>query len=327
VIPVKIHSSVVAIQGWEFVHRMQLTTAILNDELKEIGEGGISSLHIAGTHRDTRRSRDDRGGGIRSLPGVDECDSGGWAGGDWEGRVQKVHIAQEHRHTRRRQDDSEWSILRLLGVDDCHSRRWIGGDPGEGIRWCTFLKSIVITNAVKTIRNVAFRSCMGPMPVILNEGLEKIGQWAYGWCTGLQRIAIPNAVKVIGDGAFICCSNLTRVTFCNEIEEFLSCKAMRGWWNKGLHEKSLSMYCFLVKYGIPDRLGLVQGRCLRANIYEMQRRIPTFARGCLNAYFDTIHSKLTLNENLIKAHGEALMLLGLAIPNDDIVLRVLSFLL
>ena len=131
-IPVKIHSSVVAIQGWEFVHRMQLTTAILNDELKEIGEGGISSLHIAGTHRDTRRSRDDRGGGIRSLPGVDECDSGGWG---------------------------------VIGKD--------------AFKRCTSLKSIVIPDAVKMIRNGAFYDCLGLTTVILGDGLEEIRERAF----------------------------------------------------------------------------------------------------------------------------------------------------
>ncbi len=52
----------------------------------------------------------------------------------------------------------------------------------------------------------------------------------------------------------------------------------------------------------------------------MLRRIPTISTEVLNAYFDTIDTKLTVNENL----SETPMLLELAIQNDDIVLCFLS---
>jgi hypothetical protein len=53
----------------------------------------------------------------------------------------------------------------------------------------------------------------------------------------------------------------------------------------------------------------------------MLSRTPTFSIEGLHAYFDIIDSKLSGYENL----SEATELLELAIPNDGIVLRVLSY--
>jgi hypothetical protein len=69
-----------------------------------------------------------------------------------------------------------------------------------------------------------------------------------------MNAAVPQAVKVMNDLAFRGCSQLTRVVFCDEIEEFVSRDAMRGWWHQGVHAKTPSTYCFLVKCNIPQRL-------------------------------------------------------------------------
>jgi hypothetical protein len=89
-------------------------------------------------------------------------------------------------------------------------------------------------------------------------------RWAGGdWVPDILSMHIARmrhdtpATKAIDYSAFRGCSNLTNVEFCEEIEEFVSCKVMRDWWNQGVHEKSLSTYCFLVQYSIPDCLGLV----------------------------------------------------------------------
>lgn len=183
-----------------------------------------------------------------------------------------------------------------------------------------------IPHAVKTIKDGAFRNCAELRTAKLGEGLEEIGYWSFGWCTKLRRLAIPPAVKEIDDTAFKGCSNLTKVVFCNKIEEFVSCNAMRNWWHQGLHKKSLSTHRFIVKCNISHRLSRVRVRCLRDDIYNMLKHIPKLPKG-LSDYFDTIHSKLAAYERLIVAHKEALMLLDLAIPNDKIVLHVLSTLL
>jgi hypothetical protein len=93
--------------------------------------------------------------------------------------------------------------------------------------------------------------------VILNDGLEEIGYRAFEGCA-LERIDILPSVREIDAAAFKECSNLLTVRFCDEIEEFVSGESMRHWWNNGVHEKCLSTYCLLVRFNIPERLGLVR---------------------------------------------------------------------
>ena len=43
---------------------------------------------------------------------------------------------------------------------------------------------------------------------------------------------------------------------------------MRGWWNHGVHERALSMYCFLVQFNIPEREGLIRAKMWQMHIHE-----------------------------------------------------------
>ena len=175
----------------------------------------------------------------------------------------------------------------------------------------------------------------------------------------MEEIVIPPTVKKIHDIAFKGCTVLKRVKFCDEIEEFVSHKAMQVWWNQGVHVRCLSTYCFLVQCSIPARfLGLTPLKSWQANIYDMLRSIPTISAvdsynndedadedtdedtdddgdedeneedliyedkdESLTAHFDAIDARLAVYENL----REAPKLLGLIIQIDDIVDRVLSF--
>jgi hypothetical protein len=159
-------------------------------------------------------------------------------------------------------------------------------------------KTEAIPKAVEIINDGAFKNCSGLVAVTLGSGLREIGKEAFQTCTMLERIIIPSNVKEIDDSAFNDHSNLTNVEFCDEIEEFVSCEAMRDWWHQGLHEKSLSTYCFLVQYDIPKRSGLVRARKWRANIYDKLRSIPTISAEGVHDYFNTIDVKLTVYENL-----------------------------
>jgi hypothetical protein len=125
---------------------------------------------------------------------------------------------------------------------------------------------------------------------------------------------IPAAASSIHDKAFDGCLNLTNVMFCDIIEECVSAESMRDWWSQGVHEKSLTTYCFLVRCSIPEHLGLVLLRSLKANIHKLLKRIPSISPEGSDAYFASINSKLTDYENM----SEAPMLLELAIWKSKI---------
>jgi hypothetical protein len=190
---------------------------------------------------------------------------------------------------------------------------------------CTALQHIVIPNAVKTIKRGAFGWCSGLFFVTLGDRLEEIGEFSFKGCTSLHGIVIPPVVKRIHDTAFRGCSSLTSVKFRDDIEQFVSSKAMRGWWNQGVHGKSLATYCFLIRCGIPKHfLGLSKISSWQANIYGMPGCIPTVSNEGMNAYLDTIDTKLTVYDNLLnQAH--------VLIPeqfwlDEGINLNILSFL-
>ncbi|MDO5586670.1 MAG: leucine-rich repeat domain-containing protein, partial [Clostridia bacterium] len=45
--------------------------------------------------------------------------------------------------------------------------------------------------------------------VVISEGAESIGEYAFFECTGLKNVTIPSTVKTINEGAFYKCSGLT----------------------------------------------------------------------------------------------------------------------
>ena len=53
--------------------------------------------------------------------------------------------------------------------------------------------------------------------VVINNGVESIGKYAFYCCTGLTSVEIPNSVKSIGIFAFMGCTGLTSVTIPNSV--------------------------------------------------------------------------------------------------------------
>ena len=53
------------------------------------------------------------------------------------------------------------------------------------------------------------------MEVILNEGIQKIGDFAFSDCTLLQSITLPSSVTEVSNAAFFDCNNL-REAILNE---------------------------------------------------------------------------------------------------------------
>ena len=59
--------------------------------------------------------------------------------------------------------------------------------------------------------------------LVIPEGVEKIGDYAFAYCTNLRSVTIPDSVRSIGDRAFEGCESLKEVRLpagLEEIEEF-----------------------------------------------------------------------------------------------------------
>ena len=56
-----------------------------------------------------------------------------------------------------------------------------------------------------------FYGCSQLKEVVLNEGLHKIGKWAFIDCTTLVRIELPSTLRTIGVSAFNSCESLSDI--------------------------------------------------------------------------------------------------------------------
>ncbi len=77
------------------------------------------------------------------------------------------------------------------------------------------VEEYIIGGSVRSIANFAFRN-QSPdslRSIILPEGLEAIGNWAFGYIEHLTSVSIPSTVQTIGTDAFAYCSNLRSVEF------------------------------------------------------------------------------------------------------------------
>ena len=74
--------------------------------------------------------------------------------------------------------------------------------------------------------------------VVFNDGLQKIGQFAFHRCTSLSSIALP-PVSAVGAGAFSYCSKLREVVFHGVPREiaknaFHNCTSLERFGNLGV---------------------------------------------------------------------------------------------
>lgn len=67
------------------------------------------------------------------------------------------------------------------------------------------------TYSVKRIDTRAFKDVTEVQSIVIDEGIEIIGNYAFECCTNLKSIFIPSSVESIGEGLFGSCYNLTSV--------------------------------------------------------------------------------------------------------------------
>eukprot|EP00980_Cylindrotheca_fusiformis_P020023 scaffold7106_cov121-Cylindrotheca_fusiformis.AAC.5 len=105
--------------------------------------------------------------------------------------------------------------------------------------WCRELKSILfqgqekeevgIPSNVKVIEDGAFLYCTSLARLVLNEGLEQIGEEAFYDCFSLSRIRIPRSVDRIAASAFSSCTCLVSIELPEESSfkiELSGCSAL-----------------------------------------------------------------------------------------------------
>ncbi|MCQ2324973.1 MAG: leucine-rich repeat domain-containing protein [Paludibacteraceae bacterium] len=76
---------------------------------------------------------------------------------------------------------------------------------------------LVIPEGVDTIGDYAFYNCFGLTSVTIGNSVTSIGNYAFYECSHLTSVTIPNSVTTIGDYAFYECDFLTSVSIPNSV--------------------------------------------------------------------------------------------------------------
>ena len=76
--------------------------------------------------------------------------------------------------------------------------------------------SIYSLSLPSTLRYIfSFDECRGLSDLVLNDGLDSIGEAAFYNCSNLNSVTIPCSIKKIGEGAFEKCSSLSTIVYRN----------------------------------------------------------------------------------------------------------------
>lgn len=77
---------------------------------------------------------------------------------------------------------------------------------------CPNLKSVVLSNGIKTIEGYAFYNSENLQKIVLPESIISIDNNAFWNCSSLEVINIPNSITRINDYLFYYCSSLQNIT-------------------------------------------------------------------------------------------------------------------
>jgi hypothetical protein len=95
------------------------------------------------------------------------------------------------------------------------------------------LTQLVVPEGVEEIGQYAFIECTGLKSVTIPEGVTAIGPWAFKDCTGLSGLELPSVMSSLGNQAFAGCSSLTAIAVPSGISRlndalFKGCTALAG---------------------------------------------------------------------------------------------------
>ena len=112
------------------------------------------------------------------------------------------------------------------------------GEEGENIVWKLDNKGVLIIDGNGKIKNYKDETCSpwtsrkDIVEIIVENGITRIGSWAFYKCENLTCVTIPSSVKEIENGAFAECSGLETITIPQGIENigesvFYGCKELK----------------------------------------------------------------------------------------------------
>ena len=103
----------------------------------------------------------------------------------------------------------------------------------------TEVTKITLPSSIKTIGYLSFRRSPYLQEVVMNDGITKIGEGAFGWCSELTTINIPSTVTVLPKGIFEGCDNLKTLT----LQEGLTFMDFEALWHTSIETLTIPSTC------------------------------------------------------------------------------------
>ena len=100
-------------------------------------------------------------------------------------------------------------------------------DAVTSFRKNPLITSVSIPGTISHVSKNAFEGCQNLKSIILGEGVKEIRNEAFKDCTELQEVSLPKSLRTIGDKAFMGCTKLEKITLGEGVTE-IGCAAFKN---------------------------------------------------------------------------------------------------
>lgn len=153
---------------------------------------------------------------------------------DNEGEESTDNENEEDEESNNEETDYELDVESMTINTSDAVYEYRGRFNGTNRLWNGVPKDVVkvrVHPSIVEVEHFSFRHCKHLKEVVLNEGIQKIGDQAFIGCTSLESITLPSTVTEIGVFAFTGCKNLRNVSLNEGLKvignmAFANCKSL-----------------------------------------------------------------------------------------------------
>jgi len=97
----------------------------------------------------------------------------------------------------------------------------------------TMISSVTIPGSITEIYGNAFGYCHELREVVIEEGVARIGMWAFLQCSSLEKVTLPASINKILTGPFVYCDGIVRISIAGTLskDQFDNMSGTSNLWN------------------------------------------------------------------------------------------------